>query len=273
MLTVFALTSLGFAADTDFSETKKDGAAVEEPEARLTAELGGALTTGNSEFYTLTGGVNGSYRWQRSQLAIKGGAIVGSSRIDGDGDGTLSEAEREEPMAPNARRLYADGRYDLFLSANDSLYLLAGAYTDRFAGFDLRTHEQIGYSRLLVKNDSTSLVGELGFDVAQENYIEGVEPNTANIFAARGMLAFTHKFSESVGIEDTFEIYENVVDPADLRILNSASLVSALSSKLSLKLSHNLIFDNRPVGFDDEATATFRKLDQTMQVTLVASIL
>ena len=80
------------------------------------------------------------------------------------------------------------------------------------------------------------------------------------------MIAFKHKFNDSVGIEDTFEVYENVTDPADLRILNAASFTAALNSKLSLKLSHSLFYDHQPVP-------GFRPLDQTMQVTLVASIL
>ncbi len=261
-----ALSLSAWAADPEFAGTDKEGKSVEKPEGKLTAEAGGALTTGNSEFYTLNAGINASYRWDASKLALTGGAIVGSSRVDADGDGTLSDAERSVPMQPNARRLFADGRYDLFLSSKDSLYVLAGAFHDPFGGYDTRTHEQIGYSRALVKNKKTVLVGEIGIDFAQENYVEGVDPNYMSVLAARGMIGLSHKFSDSVGFEDTFELYENVITPEDVRILNSASLVSAISSKLSLKLSHNLIFDNVPVE-------GFRKLDQSMQVTLVASIL
>jgi len=266
MLIGLTLSTLALAADPEFAGTVKDGKSIEEPEAKLTAELGGSLTTGNSEFYTLTGGINSSYRWQRSKLALMGGALAGSTRVDANADGTLSDAERSVPMQANAKRYYADARYDLFLSGKDSLYALAGAFHDPFGGYDSRTHEQLGYSRALVKTESTTIVAEIGFDIAQENYVETVDPNYKSIFAARGMLGVSHKFSEGVGFEDTLEVYENVVDAKDLRLLNTASLVSALSSKLSLKLSHRLIFDNVPVE-------GFRTTDQTMQVTLVASIL
>lgn len=265
---MFLLSLLGVAAaaESTFAGTTKDGASIEKPEGKLTAEAGAALTTGNSEFYTLTSGLNGSYRWERSKLALVGGIVVGSARVDADANGTLSEAERQVPMAENARRMFADARYDLFLSGKDSLYVLAGAFHDPFAGFDSRTHEQIGYSRALLKNEKTTLVGELGADWAQENYVEGIDPNYANIIAARAMVGLSHKFTEGVGFEDTLEAYENVQNLDDLRVLNKASLVSSLSKKFSLKLSHQLIFDNVPVE-------GYRKLDQTMQVTLVASIL
>lgn len=270
---MFLLCVLGLAsaADSTFAGTTKDGAAVEKSESKLTAEVGAALTTGNSEFYTLSSGLSASHRWERSKLALLGSAVMGSSRVDADANGTLSDAERSVPMVQSARRLSTDARYDLFLSGKDSLYVLVGAFHDPFAGFDSRTHEQVGYSRALLKNDTTTVLGELGFDVAQENYVEGVDPNYANILAARALLGLSHKFSEGVGFEDTLEVYENVQDPNDLRMLNKASLVSALTSKLSLKLSHNLIFDNVPVGAS--TPEPYRKLDQSMQVTFVASIL
>lgn len=272
------LTSLMFvlgtahAADPAFAGTDKAGTEAEKPEAKLTAEFGGALTTGNSEFYTLTAGLNGSYKFNRSKFSLVGGAVTGSSRVDGNADGTIDDAERQVPMVQNAKRYFADLRYDFFMSDHDSLYVLVGAFHDPFAGYELRAHEQIGYSRMLVKTDDTQLVAELGVDWAQEFFSGEADPaKDLEIVAARGMLGLTHKFSEGVGFQDTLEVYENVLDTADLRILNSASMVSTLSSKFSLKLSHNLIFDNRPVGYGTEAAK--RSLDQTMQVTLVASIL
>ncbi len=73
-------------------------------------------------------------------------------------------------------------------------------------------------------------------------------------------------FDERLVLSDVVEVYESVLDFADLRILNTAALTSTLSGKLSLKLSHSLIFDNVPVE-------GFEPLDQTSMVTLVASLL
>ena len=266
MITSLLLAGFALAAEPAFEGTKKEAEVVEKAEYHLTAEFGGALTTGNSEFYTLSAGLNGSYKRGRHQIKLVGGAVAGSSRVDADGDGTLSDAEKAVPMSPNAGRVFGDLRYDLFLSDKDSLYVLFGAFHDKFAGYDFRLHEQLGYSRHLVKNDKLSIIAEIGFDIAHENFVAGVDPNTDLILAARGMVGFSYKFNDSVGLQDTFEAYENVRRPEDLRMLNTASLTAALGRKFSLKLSHGLIFDNVPV-------TGYRKLDQTMMVTLVASVL
>ena len=187
--------------------------------------------------------------------------------MDGDGDGLLSDDELKLDRVDNARKYYADGRYDRYLGKEkSSIYVLGGALHDPFSGYDLRTHEQVGYSRSLIDTDATELVAEIGVDYAQENYVAGVDPNQANVFAGRLMLGLTHQLTETIGLADRVEIYEAPLDPADVRVLNQASLNVGLSEKLALKLSHQLTFDNQPVQ-------GYRPLDQTSMLTVVASIL
>lgn len=263
---LLAMMSLANAEDPTFVGAEKPPTEEVKPEAKLGAELGGSLTTGNSDFYQISAGLNGSYKWDKNKLGLVAGALLGSGRVDSDGSGALNGVERTSDRVRNAQRVFGDARYDRFFGEKNSLYALAGAFHDPFAGYDLRSHEQLGFSRVLVKNDDTSWVVEVGADYAQENYVSGVDPGYQDIFAARVMTAFSHKFSESVGFQDTLEIYENVLEFEDMRILNSASISSKLSNKLSLKLSHTLIFDNVPVE-------GFQKLDQTTMATFVASIL
>ncbi len=267
VLTAALLSPQAAAVDTEFAGTEAPPEeVVEAPESTVIAELGGTFASGNAVYYAVNGGVTASHKWDKNKLSAAAGINIGAAVADTDADGLLNDAERAEGFSQNVERYFGEGRYDRFLSDKDSLYLLAGAFKDPFAGYDLRAHEQIGYSRTLVANDSTNLVTELGFDVAQENYVEGVDPNTQVIYAARLLLGLTHKFNDNVAFTDTFEVYENVIDLEDLRILNTASLSSTIATNLSLKLSHSLIFDNVPVeGFEN--------LDQTTMVTLVATLL
>jgi len=229
-------------------------------------------------FYTIYANATGSYKWDKNKLGAEAKATIGQSKVDADGDGILSDSERRDPFKPSAERYSLDARYDRFLSDKDSLYLLGGAFSDKFAGYDFRTHEQLGYSRVIVDQAhpvseaedapalKTKLVGEIGIDVAQENFVEGVDPQTDLIIAGRAMLGLTHQITEETSFADTIEAYENVQDPEDLRVLNTASLSTKFSDKVSFKISDNLLFDNVPV-------TGFRKLDHTFMVTLVASIL
>ena len=255
-----------FAADPSFVGTEKPLDEAEKIESLLSAELGGAYTTGNTETWAINGGITGSHRWRRNKLSLVGGINVGQSIVDGDADGHLSEAERDGGYVETSRKYFGDGRYDRFFSKKDSLYFLAGALADPFAGYDSRVHGQLGYSRILVDNKRFHAVAEIGADVAREDYVDGTEPNTAMIYAAREMVGVTWNLSETAALSDTIEAYENVLNFSDSRVLNSASLTAKITGKLSLKLSHQLAFDNVPVE-------GFETLDQTVMGTLVASIL
>ncbi len=251
----------------DFSETDKELDTTEASESHLSGELGASLTTGNTDFWTVQSTLAGSHRFESNKVGIVAGTLWGRAVLDADEDGTLSALEIAAGRADNARKVYGDLRYDRYLGARkNSLYALGGALHDPFSGYDLRTHEQLGYSRLLLDSEATELVAELGIDYAQEDYVDGVEPNSANVIAGRAMLGFTHALNENLGVANNLEVYENLRDFEDARVLNTASLNVALSDHLALKVSHQLTWDNVPVE-------SFRKLDQTAMMTVVASVL
>lgn len=239
---------------------------VEKPKTKLAAEIGFTYVSGNAVAIALNSGVQFSHRWKRNRIHAPFTLNIGQSIPDADGSGSLDDQERAAGLTENARRVIFDPRYDRFLSAKDSLFVIVGVLHDPFIGYDLRPHQAIGYSRLLVDDDDTEVRIEIGVDYAQEFYVEGVDPRFQSIFAGRVQGVFSQQFNDNVGFSDTIEIYENLLMPADLRVINTATLTSALSSKLSLKLSHLLLFDNVPVE-------NFRKTDQTTMVTLVASLI
>jgi putative salt-induced outer membrane protein YdiY len=265
---VLCWMELARAEDSTFVGTTKPEEAEEKekPETHVTGELGGSLASGNSKFYTINGLVNVTHQYKRDKLSVVAGLNVGGSRLVPASTTTTTAVEETDEYVENVRRFYGDVRYDRFLSDKDSLYALAGALHDKYGGYDLRSHEQIGYSRLLVKNPKTELRTEIGVDLAQEDYFGRPDPNYQDVIAVRVLGGFIRTFGEQVSLSDTLEIYENVIDFEDVRVLNTASVTSTLSGKLSLKLSHSLIFDNVPVE-------GFEPLDQTTMVTLVAALL
>ncbi|MFK7928033.1 MAG: YdiY family protein [Myxococcota bacterium] len=263
---IMLLSLFSFGQDDALSTTVKEPAEVEKPESSMSAQIGGALASGNTSAYNASLGINASHKWTKNKLSTSAGALFGQSVADADGDGILSEAERDSGYVTNQQQATWDGRYDRFLGEKNSLYFLAGVLVDPFAGFASRSHEQIGYSRTFIKTDETNLVGEIGFDWAQENYVAGTDPGYNDVFAARLMVGFKHVFNEAVSFENTAEVYPNVLVIEDVRVLNTASLGAKLSDKLGFKTGYNLRFDNQPVE-------GFRKADHALTASLVISIL
>lgn len=263
---VLGWVALAWGADPTFAGADKTVTEAEKPDSTLSAELGGTFTSGNTETFTLNGALHGSHTWKRNRMRVDLGANLGQSVVDADGDGHLDDDERAAGRAETARKYWSDVRYDRFVSQRDSLYVLAGALVDPFAGYDARTHGQVGVSHTFVDAERTKVLAELGADVAHENFVAGVTPNDAWIVAAHVLGGVTHEFNDVVSIDEKVDVYENVLDPNDVRVLNTAALSAALGTVLSLKVSHQLTFDNVPVE-------GFRKLDQTSMVTVVATLL
>lgn len=261
-----ALLSLAHAEEPTFVGTEKPGQKFDTPETHLSAELGGAWTSGNTETWTVHAAVDGSHRAGRDRVTLLGGVNVGQSVADANGDGRLDDAERAAGHVETARRYFADGRYDRFVGERDSLYALVGVLVDPFAGYDTRSHAQLGYSRILVDAERTKLVAEIGGDVAREDFVEGVDPNLAYVVAARGLLGLEHAFNDNVLFTERVEVYEAIPEFADVRVVNQAALAATLDEVFSVKVSHQLLFDNRPVE-------GFEPLDQTTLVTLVATLM
>lgn len=266
MLSFVVLLSAARAEEPAFVGTEKPGQKFETPETHLSAELGGAWTSGNTATWTVHATLDGSHRAGRNRVTLLGGANVGQSVVDANGDGHLDDAERAAGFVETARRYFADARYDRFVGDRDSFYGLAGALVDPFAGYDTRSHVQIGYSRILVESERSRLIAELGGDVAREDFVDGVDPNLAWVVAARGLVGLEHAFSDDVGFSERVEVYEAVPDFADVRLVNQAALTANLDEVFSVKVSHQLLFDNVPVE-------GFEKLDQTTLVTLVATLM
>lgn len=262
---ILLVLSLANAEESKF-EGAKAGDLGGTTEAHASAEMGGTFSFGNTESMALTGLGTASYRYHRNGFSTTFGVNWGQTKLDLDADGKLSDAERDADYVKSAEREYATLRYDRFLGKRDSLYLLGGAFTDSFAGYDYRLNGQLGWSHNFIDREAGALRGELGVDIAREDFVEGIAPNAQTVVAARLLLGGRYSFNKHVAFEDTLEIYEGVLDFTDLRVNNTASISAALGGKLSLKLSHVLAFDNVPVE-------GYQPLDHTTMGTVVVTFL
>lgn len=287
MYALISLTTLAFAEDPTFVAAAT-GTEAAKPETKLTANAGGNFTGGNSEAVTFNAGFDMSHRWKNNQLGLVGGAAIGFGATDTNADGFLAASERclgeaSQECATTAERFSLDARYDRFVSEKSSLYALVGGFHDKFAGFELRSHVQLGFARHIIGNDTTHLKVEAGVDFANESYVEGVVPVSARLLAAQVGLGFEHKFNESVSFSDGLTIYEPVLTQpdgspfaphfTDIRVGNKATISAKMSDRLSISVSDTLAWRNEPIAAPegiDEQRSTY---DNTLSVALVASLL
>lgn len=289
MTLILVLTTLAFAEDPTFVGAAAPAAAqAPAPETHLKASAGGTFTAGNSEAVTLNAGLDASHKWTNNQLGVLGSAALGFGATDANADGFLSSDERCLGLAnkacdSTAERFSLDARYDRFFSVKSSLYLLAGGFHDKFAGFALRSHVQLGYANHVIDQKDTHLKLEAGVDFANEAYVAGVTPASAKLLGVQLGLGFDHTFNANVAFSDGLTVYEPLVTQpegspfaphfTDIRLGNVATISAKMTDKLSINLSDSLAWRNEPIAAPAGITETRSPFDNTLGVAMVASLL
>ena len=241
------------------------GVAFVRPETRLSVEAGGNSSMGNVGTSVLYSRFYGHHRWGWNRFSLKGRAEYGQSIIDVNGDGTIDDFEREAGFERTSQHFEADARYDRFIGRLSSVYVLAGWMNDPFTGYLRRVHGQSGFSRFIVESDGHEVVGETGFDVAHELYVDDVFPREDRVYAARGFMGWTATVSEAFQVNNSVESFLNVEDTNDVRIKGEVALSMKATDILSVKTSYHIEHATLPIE-------GFRTTDQTMAFTLVASM-
>src|SRR5690606_22723618 len=126
---------------------------------------------------------------------------------DGNASGTIEPNEVSRPTQTTTRSWLVKGRYDRFLTENNSLYGIAAASADRPAGKELVGNGQVGYSRQLYQDHIHLLVAETGYDFTYEDLVahDGQAIHSIRVFGG-----YTGKLSEDTGLEGSVEALFNV---------------------------------------------------------------
>jgi putative salt-induced outer membrane protein YdiY len=210
--------------------------------------IGGSLNTGNTKAMLLNVGENFAMVRGRHGLGLATDFAYGRANLPQD----------DQPgFVDTVRSLRARGRYDLFLSPMDALFV-AGLYRwDPFAGLDARVEGQVGYMRSLFKEDKHRFWGELGYDLTYDNYDPDPlpDPNTPGAFltghavvhSARAFLGYDNQLNAAVVLLTGVEGLLNVEHPKDFRFNWDIAVRSSIVSRLQLEVRFALQFDAQPV--------------------------
>jgi putative salt-induced outer membrane protein YdiY len=233
----------------------------------FSASLGGSLNTGNTQAMLLNAGTVFAIVRGRHGLGLSMDFAYGRANLPSD---------TVDALVDTARNLRSRGRYDLFLTEMDALFL-AGVYRwDTFAGLDARLSGQVGYLRNLLKQDEVRLWGELGYDLTYDNFDPDPlrDPNNASVrlkgyqytHSARLFLGYDYKLNTAVALLAGAEGLLNVERPKDFRFNFDVAVRSSIIGRLQLELKLSMQLDTEPVPGKE-------KLDAQTKANLIYTLI
>ena len=209
-----------------------------------TAELSLVATSGNADTHTLGLGAEltydqGTWRWL--------------------GRGSYVETEADDQV--RARTQSALVETSRAFSERLDVYGRGGYLRDLFAGIERRvtTEGGLAYEAIRAEPQSLQLLAGVGFTNEQRVVGDDRSLGTANL---TGRYRWTITETSALTEEAAFVAALNTGD--DWRFTNEVAAIAALSTRLSLKISHKLSYLNSPVP-------GFRNTDTILSAALVAN--
>ncbi|MDB4970976.1 MAG: hypothetical protein JWN44_6665 [Myxococcales bacterium] len=232
------------------------------------AQLGLIFVSGNSESLGFSAnGLFGVKRYHNAFETFVQGAYAraGSSSL---GKGGPIDTETEA-----AKNWLFRVRYDRYFGERNSIFASYGMSGDPLAGYDYRIEPQVGFSRLFVKNDTSLLRGELGYDYTYDRYVVGSDPRHKDFHSARAFVGIEHKLTPYAGFLEGFELLWALNNVEHVRI-NSLSSLSAMISKhvtLKINLTIKANFDppDRPAAIGGKYGVVDSILEAVLGVTFL----
>lgn len=212
-----------------------------------TAELSFVSTSGNTETTTL--GAKNKLWWlgDRSRFESKAGAIRARSITRryavGDPNGNYRVFEDNDLTAEN---YYVDARYDRKISNRFFWFGGAGWDKNEFAGIDSRTTAFGGVGNIWYSRDDLRFRTDYSVTYTdQKNVVD--DPDFDETFSGlRFSWAYLNKFGDNTTYTNDLVLNYNAEESEDWRADMINAVTVALSAKMALKVTHQLLYDNLP---------------------------
>jgi putative salt-induced outer membrane protein len=213
------------------------------PPSEFSADLGFVSVSGNTSVTSLSVGEKWVRRMTRWEFLQELGAVYGKT------DGTETS---------NSWKTSVRGDYGL--GTNLAVYVRTGFDRNKFAGVKSRFAEGLGLVAKPITNDRDQLKFEGGFELTQQANLDGTSDTFSSLRAAT---SWKHMFSASTSLFQGLEYLPNLDESADYRINSETTLVAPLSSRVAMKASYQVRFDNLP-ALNAAGTAPLRKSDRIL---------
>lgn len=220
-----------------------DAQAKTPPPSEFNTDLGFVSVSGNTSVTTLSLGEKWIRRITPWEFRQELGAVYGKT------DGT----ETSNLWKASLRGDYGFGR--IF-----ALYARTAFDRNKFAGVKSRFAEGLGLVAKLAATDINQLNVEGGFELTQQDNLDGTSDSFASLRAAT---SWKHMFSANAYFFQGIEILPNLDDSEDYRVNSETTIVAPLSSHVAMKASYQVRFDNLP-SLNAAGTTPLRKSDRIL---------
>lgn len=239
------------------------------------AELAFVNTSGNSAASTFAFGNRFAYNWTYSEFRFVVDFYRATARqrfLFNEGGGVRQELVTET----TAERYELAAQYRQNFVGQVFWYLKGGWFRNQPAGIDSRYNGNGGVGYRFLEDDVTTLVGEFGIGATREQQVQGEAMTFADI---RGAFEWKQKVTDTTNFELASEALWNLSNTDDLRINAIAAATVSVSSKIALRVSYDLRFDNDPamvlvdtVPEEPPALFTLKTTDRTLAAALVVTL-
>lgn len=206
----------------------QDGA----PVTKLTADFGYVQTSGNTQVTTTSVGEKLTRSQGRLTLTQTFNFVYG---------------EQRDTVNTNNLRTTVRGDYRI----DKVFFFFTGVGFDRntFAGIEKRFEEIIGLQYMALAAARDTLRVEGGGSMTQQLAVGGGQQNFPS---ARAAGSWRHAFSSTAYFQQNVEYIPNLEEHQDWRLNTESSVVAPISSRIGIKLSYVIRFDNLPEpGFSE----------------------
>lgn len=212
------------------------------------AELTYVATGGNAEAETLGFRNTLKRTWEGATFTLEAGGLRAESttttRVVVDGPvGDPLEVRELSTTTLTAENYYLRGRYDQMIS--ERLYWFAGAGWSRneFAGVANRSSAQAGVGHLWFEDEGASFRTDYAVTFTDEEDLVGGSESFAGV---RLGWDYQRKLSSTTGYTNVLLADVNADETSDYRLDMIQSVSVAMSERLALKVSLQLLYDNVP---------------------------
>ncbi len=258
---------------------------------QLTASMaaGATINAGNTRAYAGNAGGRLGLIRPPHQLTVEALGTMGYAR-----------ATPGATVEQTSGNVIGRGRYDLFLSRMDALFVAMAPRRDTFAGLNLRLQNQVGYLRnLYFPADSHRLWTELGYDLTYDVFSSITTTTTTDVTAevndliptdyagtltqtttstskpksdvvhsARIFFGYTNLTYPVANLNLGAEMLYDFADSENVRVNGVAEVTSSISGAFKLGIQSRVFFDNVPVA-TPAGGRPFGKTDAVVAVQLI----